>query len=77
MLDLDFGRTALVLIDLQCGIVRAFDGNAVVERAARLVKRFRDHDGFIAFVNVDFHDGRDALAPPCDTPAAPGLRPPD
>ncbi|WP_432722380.1 isochorismatase family protein [Jeongeupia wiesaeckerbachi] len=77
MLDLDFKRTALVLIDLQCGIVRAFDGNAVVKRAARLVRRFRAHDGFIAFVNVDFHDGRDMLAPSCDAPTAPGQLPPD
>ncbi|GHD61576.1 isochorismatase family protein [Jeongeupia chitinilytica] len=77
MLDLDFKRTALVLIDLQCGIVRSFDGDAVVERATRLVKRFRDHNGFIAFVNVDFHDGRDVLAPSCDAPTAPGQRPPD
>ncbi|MBM3115996.1 isochorismatase family protein [Jeongeupia naejangsanensis] len=77
MLDLDFKRTALVLIDLQCGIVRAFDGNTVVERAHRLIKRFRDHNGFIAFVNVDFHDGRDVLMPSCDAPTAPGQRPPD
>ncbi|BCL77234.1 putative isochorismatase family protein YwoC [Jeongeupia sp. HS-3] len=77
MLALDFKRTALVLIDLQCGIVRAFDGNAVVDHATQLLQHFRAHNGFIAFVNVDFHDGRDALAPSCDAPTAPGLRPPD
>ncbi|WP_027092273.1 isochorismatase family protein [Cohnella thermotolerans] len=68
-LQLDFQKTALVLIDLQQGIVRMANGQETVEKAARLVRLFREKGGFIAFVNVSFLDGKDRLNPPTDHPA--------
>lgn len=68
-LNLDFSKTALVLIDLQIGITRMYDNQGVVDQAARLVEVFREKDGFIAFVKVAFHDGHDALKPETDQPA--------
>jgi nicotinamidase-related amidase len=65
-LDIDYRKTALVLIDLQKGIVNMSNGQAVVEKAAQLVELFRQKRGFIVFVNVDFHDGRDQLKPSTD-----------
>lgn len=77
-LNLDFARTALVLIDLQKGIVRYPGGQDVVGKAAQLVRLFREKAGFIAFVNVNFHDGKDSLKPATDNPApAGGERPAD
>ncbi|NWL89833.1 hydrolase [Paenibacillus sp. 79R4] len=71
-LNVDFSKTALVLIDLQKGITKMFDGTQeVVDQAARLVELFRQKGGFIACVKVAFHDGRDALKPTTDMPPAP------
>lgn len=76
-LQLDFNKTALVLIDLQKGIVGMPGGQKVVEKATELVKLFREKDGFISFVKVEFHDGKDALKPVTDQPANPVQRPAD
>ncbi|GGA26964.1 isochorismatase family protein [Paenibacillus physcomitrellae] len=78
-LNVDFSKTALVLIDLQKGIVQMSDGQEVVNQAEKLVKLFRKNNGFTAFVNVAFHDGKDMLQPFTDQPAAQagGERPAD
>lgn len=65
-LNLDFKKTALVLIDLQEGIVKMSNGGEVVKKAKLLVDLFRENNGFISFVNVDFLDGKDKLMPVTD-----------
>ncbi|SPT94967.1 hydrolase [Bacillus subtilis] len=62
-LNIDFQKTALVIIDLQKGIVPIDQSGQVVPNAKKLVDEFRKHNGFISFVNVAFHDGADALKP--------------
>ncbi|WP_391117672.1 isochorismatase family protein [Psychrobacillus sp. L3] len=69
-LNIDYSKTALVLIDLQKGIVAAPGGNEVVQKAEKLVQVFRENEAFISFVKVDFHDGKDALHPALDIEAA-------
>lgn len=69
-LNLQFEKTALVLIDLQKGIVPMDKSGAVVPNAKKLIDVFREKGGFISFVNVDFHDGADALKPLTDEGAA-------
>ncbi|WP_412762470.1 isochorismatase family protein [Priestia megaterium] len=77
MKDIDFTKTALVLIDLQKGIV-PIGGDEIVEKSVQLVNRFREQNGFISFVRVDFQDGKDALTPETDQkPSAPQERPAD
>ena len=77
MKDIDFAKTALVLIDLQKGIV-PIGGDEIVEKSVQLVNRFREQNGFISFVRVDFQDGKDALTPETDQkPSAPQERPAD
>ncbi|MDI3298592.1 MAG: hydrolase [Bacillota bacterium] len=77
-LALDPSRTALVLIDLQKGIVampaEPYAGEAVVERAKRLAGRFREVGGTVVLVHVTpSPDGRDALRPLTDAPAPAGF----
>jgi nicotinamidase-related amidase len=77
---IDFHKTALVLIDLQKGIAGLPGGQQIVDKAARLVHLFRQRSGFIAFVKVEFVDGKDSLKPALDQPpasAAAGARPAD
>ncbi|WP_372452255.1 MULTISPECIES: isochorismatase family protein [Priestia] len=77
MKDIDFTKTALVLIDLQKGIV-PIGGDEIVEKSVQLVNRFREQNGFISFVRVDFQDGKDALTPETDqNPSVPQERPAD
>ncbi|MHA2890667.1 isochorismatase family protein [Bacillus cereus] len=76
-LHLDFQKTALVLIDLQKGIVPIPGGNEVVNKATKLIQQFRQNDGFISFVCVDFHDGNDYLTPITDSPTGKTSRPKD
>ncbi|MQR88464.1 isochorismatase family protein [Bacillus megaterium] len=77
MKDINFTKTALVLIDLQKGIV-PIGGDEIVEKSVQLVNRFREQNGFISFVRVDFQDGKDALTPETDQkPSAPQERPAD
>ncbi|MCM3305089.1 isochorismatase family protein [Priestia megaterium] len=74
MKDIDFAKTALVLIDLQKGII-PIGGDEIVEKSVQLVNRFREQNGFISFVRVDFQDGKDALTPETDQkPSAPQER---
>lgn len=80
-LHLDPKTTALVLIDLQNGIV-AMDvkpqtSAEVVARAKRLAQAFRAVEAPVFLVTVGHGaDGKDALAPTLDTPAAPAAKPP-
>jgi nicotinamidase-related amidase len=78
---IDFHKTALVLIDLQKGIAGRPGGQQIVDKAVQLVQHFRQKSGFIAFVKVDFIDGKDSLRPAIDQPpataAAAGTRPAD
>lgn len=49
-----------------------------MEKSVQLVNRFREQNGFISFVRVDFQDGKDALTPETDQkPSAPQERPAD
>ena len=75
--------TALVVIDLQRGIVGTPTGphpaGDVVARAAAVARALRAAGGLIVLVHVSpSADGRDALRPETDTPLRqPGPRPPD
>jgi len=76
-LSIDFQKTALVIIDLQKGIVPIPGGQEVVNKAVHLINLFRQNDGFNAFVKVDFLDGKDSLRPLTDNPAKIVQRPVD
>jgi nicotinamidase-related amidase len=72
-LDLAVETTALVVIDLQKGIVgRPAEPHAaadVVANAARLANAMREKGGFVVLVNVSFGPNRsDALHPVSDDP---------
>ncbi|MBM7563905.1 isochorismatase family protein [Paenibacillus sacheonensis] len=72
-LNIDFSKTALVLIDLQKGIIgRAPAAAEIISNGVRLVEQFRANGGFISFVKVDFVDGKDALRPVTDQSAQAG-----
>jgi nicotinamidase-related amidase len=64
---IDFSRTALVLIDLQKGIVKMegqpHSATNVINNANRVIQLFNENNGFVAFVRVKFHDGKDVLTP--------------
>jgi nicotinamidase-related amidase len=69
----DPARTALVVIDLQYGIVgrtpAPHSGSDVVSRAASLARALRKAGGTVVWVRVTpSPDGKDALQPPADTP---------
>ncbi|MDB4950896.1 MAG: Nicotinamidase/isochorismatase family protein [Gemmatimonadetes bacterium] len=71
-LELDPKETALVLIDLQHGIVgmrlAPYTGAEVVERAARLAERFRQAGAPVVLVRVAFSpDNGDMHRPPADS----------
>ncbi|MEN9774900.1 MAG: hypothetical protein RL322_1970 [Pseudomonadota bacterium] len=79
-LRIDPATSALVLIDLQYGIVAMNvapqPASEVVARASRLAARFREAGGTVVLVNVaNLADGRDALAPTLDNPPPAGKRP--
>ncbi len=81
-LVLDAGRTALVVIDLQRGIVGTnpapHSGPEVVARAASVARALRAAGGTVVWVRVTpSPDGRDALHPLTDAPGVSGQRPPD
>jgi nicotinamidase-related amidase len=76
-LKLEPSRTALVVIDLQRGIVAPPAGPRsaaeVVARAAQLVKAMRAKGGTVVLVHVTpSPDGRDSLAPITDAPLQAG-----
>jgi len=75
-------RTALVVIDLQRGIVGAntapHSGPDVVARAASVARALREAGGTVVWVRVTpSPDGKDALHPLTDAPPVSGHRPPD
>jgi len=81
-LSLDPQSTALVLIDLQQGIVgmptAPHPAATVLANAVRLAERFRALSATVVLVRVAFApDGKDALANPVDAPftTRPGQRP--
>ncbi len=66
-------HTALVLIDLQAGIVglptSPRSGAEVIQNAVRLADRFREAQAFVVLVRVTFSpDGKDVLQPEVDAP---------
>ena len=69
-LSLDRERTALVVIDLQMGIVtltgQPYATKTVVERAGQLTAAFRAAGAFVVLVNVGSRDGKDMLRPTTD-----------
>lgn len=72
-LDLDPAHTALVVIDLQKGIVRMpaapHEAVSVVAKAARLADECRARGAFVVLVHVGpSADGRDGLRPIVDEP---------
>ncbi len=81
-LDLDPRTTALVLIDLQKGIVaRPAAPHAaadVIARGAALARACRDRGALVVLVRVAFDPAlRDRLAPPADAPMPGGALPAD
>jgi len=81
--ELNPAKTALVVIDLQKGVVgmptEPRSPGEVVQNARRLAVALRAKGAFIVFVKVSSSsDGRDRLHPACDMPmAAAGKRPDD
>jgi nicotinamidase-related amidase len=83
-LEINPKQSALVLIDLQHGIVgrpsAPHSSAAVIRNAALLAERFRALQSTVVLVNVAFHaDDKNRLNVPVDTPAQfnPGSLPPN
>lgn len=80
-LTIPHSNTALVLIDLQRGIVGRDNlaprsGQEVVDNASLLAEAFRQRGALVVLVHVDFaKDGGDALQPPVDAPQPAANRP--
>ena len=76
-LQLDPRKTALVVIDLQPGIVARetapHTSSQVIERSARLAKRLREKGGTVVYVRVDMAN---FLQLPVDTPTRDPKAPP-
>src|SRR5258708_3379571 len=80
-LALDPKQTALVLIDLQKGILgrqtAPRSASDVLARSVRLAERFRVAGGLVVLVHVSFSaDGGDRLTPPTDDPPPPATTQP-
>src|SRR5262245_54815688 len=74
-LELAAAKTALVVIDLQAGILTRpaapHSSADVLERSAKMCARFRAVGAQVVLVRVSFAaDGSDALSLPCDEPMA-------
>lgn len=72
-MDLDWKRTALVMIDLQKGVVgrdvKPHSAADVVARSRRLADALRARGALVVFVRVSFSaEGKDRLSPACDQP---------
>ncbi|EPZ44152.1 MULTISPECIES: hydrolase [Alicyclobacillus] len=69
-MTLDVSKTALVVIDMQKGVLAIpcapYSTTDVLAKTVSLADAFRERGGFVVLVNVDFHDGRDALHPITD-----------
>lgn len=80
-LHIDPKKTALVVIDIQKGIVGLptvpNDKDEVIKNCVTLADAFRDAGGFVSLVHVDFHDGKDALQPATDQEARQGGKRPE
>jgi nicotinamidase-related amidase len=80
-MKLDPNTTALILIDLQRGIVarQAAPHSAadVVERCAKLADAFREQKALVVLVHVAFADDRERLKPEADGAPPPGPMPAD
>ncbi len=79
-LELSAAKTALVVIDLQAGILArptAPHASAdVLERSAGMCRRFREKGAQVVLVRVSFAaDGADVLTQPCDEAMPRGARP--
>lgn len=64
-------KTALVVIDLQKGIVNSrqqapHTGESVVQNAAKLAQAFTEKGAFVVLVKVSTVDGKDMLKPQTD-----------
>jgi len=75
-LALDAKQTALVLIDLQKGILgrqtAPYSPQDVLARSVRLAERFRAAGSVVVLVHLSFSpDGGDRLTPPTDEPPPP------
>jgi nicotinamidase-related amidase len=80
-LAIDPKQTALVLIDLQGGILgrqtAPHSARDVLARSVRLAERFRSAGGLVVLVRVSFSpDGGDRLTPPTDEPPPPAATQP-
>lgn len=68
---IEAGKTALVVIDLQNGIVNRqhapYTGAQVVQNASRLINAFTEKGAFVALVRVSTVDGKDMLKPSLDS----------
>ena len=68
-------RTALVVIDLQQGIVNGprspYTGGQVVQNAGKLVNAFTEKGAFVVLVRVSTIDGKDMFKPRVDHKANP------
>lgn len=65
---MNYKDTALVLVDLQKGITDNIETKPhsisdILQNATKMLQLFREKEGFIVFVKVDFLDGKDALKP--------------
>jgi nicotinamidase-related amidase len=74
-LQLDARTTALVIIDLQQGIISRetapYPARAVIEKSARIAEKVKTAGGLIVPVHVAFSaDGADRLSQPIDSPMA-------
>jgi nicotinamidase-related amidase len=74
--ELDPKHTALVLIDLQKGVLgrqtAPHSARDVLARSVRLAERFREAGGLVVLVRVSFSaDGADRLTQPSDEPPPP------
>ena len=76
---LDPKKTALVIIDLQKGIVglegKPHSSEEVVKNNIEIAQLMREKGGFVVLVHVDFHDGQDALKPITDHHSQAASRP--
>ena len=64
-------KTALVVIDLQVGIVNRetspFTSREVIQNATRLISAFTEKEAFVVLVKVSSVDGKDMLKPNTDS----------
>jgi len=79
-LELTAAKTALVVIDLQAGILARltapYASADVLERSAKMCERFRAAGAQVVLVRVSFSaDGSDVLSQPCDDPPPRPARP--